>query len=188
MQLTIEVRNKMNAGLHWKPTQTTLRGALDFRATGDPEFFALSMKLPDGVPGQCIRLDTGERRAVIYDPLNLPEHESTRNRLEQTIKAASPLSGRLKFAESQDFKEVDLPTWVYWLKRAVEAGYAVVLSGNLDAVKVEGPVRKEFLHAKREDPKERTVEALLKQNQALIALLVEHLPEAKKAKLKDVLN
>lgn len=185
--IQIEVRNGHNAGLLFKPTQTPVRGAIDFRATGDPELYALGMKFPDAVPGQRIVLDVDAKRGAVLETLNLPEHEGTRNRLADTLKAHSPLSGQLKFADSRDYPDVHVPTWLYWMQRAVSSGLAVLVSGDLD-VPVEGEPRKDFLHARREDPGQKTVDALLRQNQQLIALLVESLPEGKRARLKDVLN
>jgi predicted YcjX-like family ATPase len=49
----------------------------------------------------------------------------------------------------QEYKNVDLATWYFWLKQAVETGLATVVKGKLPA-KIDGTPRLDFIIGKPE--------------------------------------
>jgi hypothetical protein len=159
--ITIEVANAGNRALLFKPTQTRVRGAIDFVSTRDPELYRLGMDF-DGktIPGQRITLDTEKGEGLIYDPLKAAPCAEIAAKI--VAKLASPIGGGgVKIAEPKKFDKVHAATWLYHMRRAVEAGHAVVVQGDLNTP-VEGEPQREFLH-KREpvkDKRDDTIEKL----------------------------
>lgn len=99
-------------------------------------------EFPKGVPGQRLRLDTESRTAAVLEPLHEAQHAVTRERIEKKGMTIGPAS--------EEVGNVDVPTWAYWLKRAVEGGLAKVVRGSLPPI--EGKPRKQFMTAERVDP------------------------------------
>ncbi len=159
--IIVEVANPGNRALLFKPTQTQVRGALDFGSTGDPELYRLGMDFGGKrIPGQQIVLNTATGEGAIFDPLAAEGNEKLAAKL--VAKLSGPLNGGgVKIAEPKKFGKVHPATWLYHMRRAVEAGYATVVQGDINAP-VEGEPQREFLH-KRPDVKDKrddTIEKL----------------------------
>lgn len=168
--IQIEVRNPGNRGLLFKPTQTQVRGAIDFVSTKDPELYRLGMDF-DGktIPGKRIVLDVEKGEGAIYDPLALQENEALAAKLR--AKLSGPIKGSdITFAEPKKYEKVHAATWLYHMRRAVEAGHAVVISGDINTP-VEGEPQREFLHRrepvkdKRDDTIDKLTELVKAQSQ-----------------------
>jgi hypothetical protein len=157
----IEIRNPGNRGLLFKPTQTVVRGAIDFVSTKDPELYAYGMAF-DGktIPGKRIVLDTDKSEGAIYDPLAKPENDALAAKLR--AKLSGPIKGsEITFAEPKKYEKVHAATWLYHMRRAVEAGHAVVVSGDINTP-VDGEPQKEFLHKREKvaDKRDETIDKL----------------------------
>jgi hypothetical protein len=159
--IQIEIRNPKNMGILFKPTQTVVRGAIDFVSTKDPELYRLGMDF-DGktIPGKRIVLDTDKGTGLIFDPLALAENDALAAKLR--AKLSGPIKGSdISFAEPKKYEKVHAATWLYHMRRAVEAGHAVVVSGDINTP-VEGEPQKEFLHKREKvaDKRDETIDKL----------------------------
>jgi hypothetical protein len=75
----------------------------------------------------------------------------------------------------------DVPTWLYWLKRAVGAGIARVVQGKLPD-KIEGKVKKTFVSNERtKDPKDKLIDRLT-------AILFSKLPASERRAVEEMLS
>jgi hypothetical protein len=137
MILEIEVDGPTNSDLLFEPIGDRVRGRFQPSRVKLEAAGALAMQLPDGLPGQRLRLDTAAGRGAVIEPLAAPEHAATRATLARLVTGDAHATGdRLGFAPAvQEFPGVHVPTWLGWMLRAVRAGYARVVSGTLpDAV------------------------------------------------------
>jgi hypothetical protein len=129
----IEVATPQNGNLLWKPTARVLRGRFDkanIPYSQLPEHFAQWPVLP----GLYIRIDARRRTAEIVDPMSLPEHAELLKRFNFLQKGQSAFRVESGPEEPQRFEgmtDTQLKTWLYNARRAVDASFAVVRSGNL---------------------------------------------------------
>jgi hypothetical protein len=136
------------------------------------ERFTMMEEWPD-VPGQRLRLDTDKGTAAVVEPLQADEHAALRSKL--TAKAfAIPQA-------LEEFASAHVPTWLYWMKRAVETKLARIVRGQLPD-KIDGTPRKQFLHATHvPDPRDRRIDQLL-------TLLLAKLSPAEKKQFAELLQ
>lgn len=182
----IEVDTDTNANLFFQPLQEHVRGRFLPARVRVESAGKLAMALPDGVPGQRIRLDTDKAEATVLDPLAAPEHARTRDTLAKIVTGdESAKADRLAFAPPARITPgVHVPTWVGWMVRAVKAGYARVVSGQRpDAVPGECQPRvySSMSQGPRKDDKDGTIEKLT-------ALLVAKLSPAERKELAGLLG
>ncbi|WP_439629132.1 hypothetical protein [Gemmata sp.] len=163
--VTIEIKNPGNRSYLFKPLMQSVRGAIDFQSSRDPEWYALGMEFGGKpIPGQRIMLDIETGRGVVFDPLLLPENAATADKLRAMLSGPVKGSG-IKFAEPKESTGVHAATWLWHMRRAVESGCAVVVSGDINA-QVDGVPQTEFLH-KRPQPTDRRddiIATLIEQN------------------------
>ncbi len=123
----------------------------------------LTLQWPETIPGQVIGLDA-DGTGYVRDPLHEPGQAANRKRIAASGKSLPP--------EREEFGVVDRPTWLFWLKRSVEAGHAKVVAGVLPD-KIEGKPRRQFVSPERTDPRD----SLIKR---LVGMLYAGLPEGKR--------
>jgi len=77
----------------------------------------------------------------------------------------------------QTFETIDLASWLFFIKRAVEAGIAKIVKGELPA-KIDGKIRYNYVFNERttETPTEKLTAAIERQSE-LMAALLERLAE-----------
>lgn len=122
--LEIEIRSANNEGLFFFPLRRKLRGRLDCAKLRGRSAADLRDKFPDAIPGVVVGFDGTS--AYVRDPLHDDEHRAVRAKLVAAGYRLGPAR--------EEFSNVDSATWAHWLNRAVEAGYAKVLSGKLPEV------------------------------------------------------
>jgi hypothetical protein len=172
--IEVEVDTPANANLFFLPANRTIRGRFDFARDAEPMAKVLTQEFPRGVPGQRLVLDLDAGEAHLVESLHFPEHKDVRKAVEKRWGIGP---------ERETFKvpPEDAPTWLYWLKRAVDAGTARLLSGTLPD-KVEGKVKKTVISLpQRRDPKDELI-------QKLTAILYASLPESKRAQVEALLS
>jgi hypothetical protein len=178
--ITLEVRNKFNRGLFFKPIQAPIRGTIDFVATKDEHLYAMGQYF-DGqpIPGQRIVLDTDKAEGAVYDPLAHPDNATIANKIRERLNGVIK-NGTIAFDEPKRFAKVHPATWLHHMKQAVEAGIAVVVSGDINTP-VEGEPQREFIHRRepQKDKRDDIIATLIEQNNKLMAALSER-PAAKK--------
>lgn len=174
MTVEIEVDGPTNADLMFEPIQERVRGAFRPSRVRLESAGALAMQLPDGLPGQRIRLDTaadGTAHGTILEPLAGPEHAATRATLARLVTGEAHATGdRLGFAPAvREHPAAHAPTWLGWMVRAVRAGYARVVSGTLpDAVPTDCKPRVySALSQPEADPRDLLIGELMRRLEAL---------------------
>jgi hypothetical protein len=125
--ITVEVdAGKSNANLFFQPLGKPIRGRFGFIRTQIPDAMRLAQKYNGAdIPGQEIRIDPENGAAAILEPLHRPENRAIKEKIEKdgaTIPAAE-----------EEFTDIHVPTWLFWLKRAVESGLARIVSGKFPA-------------------------------------------------------
>lgn len=147
----VEVRSEKNANLFFGPLGRTVRGRFELgKATPQhPAASVLTNRFSEPIPGQRLGIDLDLNEGFILEPLNEERYAATRDRIKKHYRIEPP---------KQTFEGVHAPTWLYWLKRAVDAGLAEVTAGKLPEI-VEGAKMDLFI--------KRNVSAIDKQTSAL---------------------
>jgi hypothetical protein len=122
----IEIDDPTNANLYFRPLMRTLRGRFDLHRVRDDNAMKMATKWPDPIPGHRIALDFDKREAAIIEPLHGPDQAANRRRIASE-KLELPL-------EREVITNVDVPTFVHWMRLAVESNVARVVSGEFRAV------------------------------------------------------
>jgi hypothetical protein len=172
--LEVEVDTPTNANLIFLPIGgKKVRGRFDWRRVKEPLAAMAAARWPDGgvIPGQRIGVDLDSGTGFIVDPLHEAEHALTKEKIVAQGLALPPAR--------QDFAGVHVPTWLHWIKRAVEAGLAKIVTGTLPAI-IDGTPKTTFFHNATPDPRDATIDKL-------IDLLTGLLPADKRKAVLDKL-
>lgn len=148
--IEIEIDGKNNQTLYFRPLQRRIRGRFDLHRVKEPNAGRLFNSWPEPIPGQrlSLNMDTGE--AAIVEPLQAPENAALKAKIEAQGQSIAP---------AREEMTVDVPTWAFWIKGAVEAGAARVVEGILPEV-IEGKPRKRFHSNEVADPIDRLTAAI----------------------------
>lgn len=151
----IEIDSEANTSLHFGPLGRRLRGGLDLTRTLDIGAAEIRGAWPEPIPGQRLELYASERRAVVVDPLGAegdPRQERNRQRIREA-KFKLP-------AAREEIDGVDVPTFAYWMRRAVEGGHARLVSGKIPDTAGE-KVRLRFHTQEQADPRDKMLNTLV---------------------------
>jgi hypothetical protein len=125
----IEIGNDKNRAVLFQPTQERLRGAWKRSNLNSDELTEVTQRLPD-IPGLRIMLDAKSGRAVIYDPLGMPENEAV---LQQAAALAKEVFGTncgpVKERQYTEMKPDDIKTWAHWMRRLIQGSNARLTKG-----------------------------------------------------------
>jgi hypothetical protein len=136
----ITVDGSRNECLSFRPLPgITIRGRFDYQRVAEPLAKLKTEQWPLPIVGQVLGVDENGN-GFIREPLHDAEHGATKQRIEK--------EGWGLPDEMQTFKGIHIPSWHYWMMRAVESGYCSVVKGELPA-KISKP-RKNFIV--REEP------------------------------------
>jgi hypothetical protein len=162
----IEIDGPRNERLMFPPLQRSLRGRFDVNRVLEPEARRLSNKIPTAIPGMRLSADLATGECAVIEAI----HE------DRPLKARLAASRPVEFAPEREVAQnAHLPTWLYWMKRAVESGVARIVRGELPQ-RIEGEPQKNFYTppAPKNDTNERLAAALEAQT-AVMTKLLEHL-------------
>ena len=163
--LEIEVDGPHNENLHFRPLQRSIRGRFDMMRVGEPMAKVKASEWPTPLPSQRLGIDA-DGAGFIAEPLHEPQHTPIREKIEKRGLKLEPAL--------QTFEGIDTPTWMFWLKRAVESGLAKVVSGKLPD-RIDGKPKTNFiLNEPRPSAVDRLTAAIDRQS-ALFEKLVERL-------------
>lgn len=135
----LEVEFVGNRDHYFRPMGRVIRGRLETSAMPERGAADLAREFPS-VPGMILGL-SDDGAAYLREPLCELANAGLRKKLEKRFIIAD---------EREDLGKADLPTFVWWIGKAIEAELARIVRGTLPEVK--GRVRKNFLHAERKDP------------------------------------
>jgi hypothetical protein len=165
-QLEVEIDGQRNECLSFRPLPgRKVRGRFDINRISEPMARLQTAQWPLPIPSQKLGIDAGGT-GYIAEPLHDADHAPIK---EKIVKAGMKLAPEIEM-----FDNIDVPSWLFWIKRAVESGIAKVVKGQLPD-KIEGTPRKNFITAAPEaEPIDRMTAALEKQS-ALFERLLEKL-------------
>ena len=136
----VEVCAPQSRQLFFSPVGKTVRGRVDFAHVKSKAELSLRDTWPDPIPGKIIGInEAGEK--YIREPL----HDSENTKLRMLIQSR----GMVLEDERETFAGESIITWLYWLRRAVDAGLARILKGELPPIEELEPARKRKLHDER---------------------------------------
>ena len=162
----IEVDSPKNGSLVFAPIQKKVRGRYD-----DSRVIAEYVKRDARkYPGQVIGLDLESGVGYIRETLHEDRYESLRIRLSQQWSIPQ---------ERREYQSTDVPTWLHWMRRAVDGGLARVVKGVLPE-KIEGTPRKEW-----NVPKSRNRARVLEK---VLAVLMANLTPEQKQSVEGLLG
>lgn len=148
----VEVRTPDCGHLLFLPLNRQVRGEIAFAKMAEPN---ARMKCgPNGwepIPGQRIGVDSAGM-GWVAEPLHLPANAETRRKIERRGYHLAP--------ELETFADCDVPSWLFWLKRAVDSGLAHVVAGSLPR-KIEGEPRKNFFQDTRKSESQITLDRVV---------------------------
>ena len=153
----IEIDGPRNESYKFFPLDRIIRGKFDFMRGGDGAAILEAQKWPGPIPSQRLGIDP-DGDGYLTEPLNEPPFAAIRERITKQ---------GFGIEKDQVFENIDLPTWLFWIQQAVEAGLAKITRGKLPEV-IEGKPKKDFLFG--EPPVSNTdklTEALTLQSEAL---------------------
>lgn len=159
--IEIEVNDDHNGSLHFAPLQTRIRGRFDSSRLlkHDDGAGAIARQWDTPIPGQRLRLNVDDGTAEIVEPLNDDEHAGLREKIQA--------KGH-RIAKGQSFSSVDVVTWAFWMRRAVESGSAQLVSGTFPK-DLPGKPRTSFITSvnSEADPITKLAEAFDRQTEML---------------------
>jgi hypothetical protein len=147
----IEVDGTHNEAMFFAPLQKSIRGRFDLMRMGEPMARIAAADWPQPIPSLKLGINA-EGNGYITEPLHDAEYTATR---EKILKKGMTLEPKIT-----EIPGIDLPTWCYWIKRAVEDGLAKVVAGQLPD-KIDGKPRTNFIvNDPPENPMDRLVQRL----------------------------
>jgi len=133
--IEVEIDNAKNFDLFFQPLARPLRGRLVMSRIPEPSAAGLARRFADAIPGQRVVLSTGDATATIVEPLR--DDSGCATIREKLAKKGFDIP------KTETHEGIDVPTWLFHLRRAVEAGYAKVIRGSLPSGEIKG-ARKSF--------------------------------------------
>jgi len=165
--VAVEIDGPLNEAHYFRPLGRRVRGRFDaHRVAGDTG--RLVQAWPDPIPGQRIGVDVAAGEGFIEESLCDPQHAALKAKAERVGAVGPP---------REVFAGVHVPTWLFWLRQAVEAGIARIVQGTLPAT-IDGSPQREFITPKAADPIDRLAVAMERQNELLLKLLTKRNLEA----------
>lgn len=150
-EIEIEFGDDRNRVFSWGPTMEILRGAWTRKNLHSDELVEELAKMPD-IPGMRVRIAYERKLAIVYDPLSLDANKE----LCQVIAAIifdrfRRKEGPAKESKRESMDADDLKTWLYGMRRRVDAGQAKVTLGTLPSIseidRLPGRVRIEMYNS-----------------------------------------
>jgi len=161
--IAIEIDGAHNEQLRFRPLQRSIRGRFDLNRIREPQARMKTTEWPEPIPSQRIGIDLDSGTGFIVETIH--QHPAIKARIEQRGMQLAP--------EREEFSNVDLPTWLYWIKQAVESGLAKVVVGELPE-RIEGEPQMEFVVQRGPDTNDRLA-AAIESNTAVLSALLEKL-------------
>jgi hypothetical protein len=156
MELEIEINGRKNECLVFRPLQRRLRGRFDLNRVAEPMARMKVREWPEPIPGQILGIDTKTGVGYLREPLHDPAHTVTREKIEASGMKLPPVEER--------FENIHIPTWLFWMTRAVEGKLANIITGELPS-DIGGEPQKSFITKPRVDKRDALIEKLIAVSQ-----------------------
>ena len=161
----LEIDGAGNECLHFRPLERKLRGRLDLTRVKEPLAAVEAQKWPKPIPSQRLGIDA-MGIGYLLEPLHDADNTALREKITKQGMGLEPAR--------MTFEGIDLPTWYFWLQRAVESGIAKVISGKLPE-RIEGKPRMNFVMAEPEPSTSDRLTAAIERQNDLMARLLERI-------------
>lgn len=161
----IEVDGSRNENLIFAPLQRSIRGRFDFLRVPEASGKVKASDWPGVIPSQRLGIDP-DGCGYITEPLHDESHKAIKEKIEKAGMKLEP--------DLATFEGIDLPTWFFWIKQAVESGLAKVVKGKL-LDHIDGKPKLDFIF---NEPAETPVDKLtvvIERQTAMFAKLLERL-------------
>lgn len=150
-EIEIEFGDDRNRVMSWGPTMEILRGAWSRKNLHSDELVEELAKMPD-IPGIRVRVVYERKLAVVYDPLALDANKELCQTIANIIfERFRRKEGPSKESKREGMDADDLKTWLYGMRRRVDAGQARVTLGTLPTIaeieRLPGRVRIEMYNS-----------------------------------------
>ncbi|MEX1095343.1 MAG: hypothetical protein WED34_04805 [Planctomycetales bacterium] len=135
--IEIEIDGPRCESLHFAPLQRRIRGRFDLNKMGEPMARVKAQQWPVPIPSQRLGIDE-DGVGYLHEPLHDDENAPLREQIERRGKGLEP--------KLQRFEHIHHPSWLFWMKRAVESGIAKITKGSLPTT-IEGKPRLDYILA-----------------------------------------
>jgi len=156
----IEIDGPQNEALYFPPLKRSIRGRFDMLRVSEPQAKVRASEWPTAIPSQRVGIDD-QGTGYIVEPL----HDAAHSALREKIQA---MPAKLEPAK-QEFA-AHAPTWLHFLKLAVESGIARVVKGKLPA-RIEGTPQTDFICQREPSTEDKLTAAIERQTQAFERLI-----------------
>jgi hypothetical protein len=163
--IEIEVDGPYNENLMFRPLQRAIRGRFDLNRVAEPMARMRSAEWPQPIPSQRLGIEA-DGSAYVLEPLHDEEHAAIKERIERQGMKLPP--------KCETFDGVDLVTWLFWIKRAVNSGIARVVAGQLPKV-IDGVPKMNFIVDRPAQSAGDRLAAAIERQNVLFEKLLERL-------------
>lgn len=160
------------------PAQIKLRGLIDVDQIKEP-LARMSRFARHKFPGQRLHFDPASKKAWVEETLYQDGYRPQRDAIARFYS----LPERTKDISGDH----DVATWLFWMKRLVDSGLARLVSGEFPDPLPPNP-KMEFFGQELKSNEERKIDKLTAMVQALAALQLANLPEAKRREVEALLK
>lgn len=136
-EIVIQIENQRNQRYLWPPTQDELRGTWSNRnLVGTTMVNSPGLQSLPETPGQRVSINCSSKVCRIYDPIE-PEMlaEINAKLKNDPVRPVNVAYGLWPESVHEECDETKLKTWLYYARRAVDAGIAKVVAGDLPSLK-----------------------------------------------------
>jgi len=120
--IAIEISNERNCGAYFPPLDRALRGEFDLAKCAEPTAKLKSTKYPLPIPGLRVELNPKTKSGAVIDPLHEMEFKAIADQIKRQKMELGP--------EEEIFSDVDIPSWLHYMKALVDAGHAQLVTGS----------------------------------------------------------
>ena len=163
----IEIDGSHNEALLFRPLQRSVRGRFDMMRMGEPMARVKATDWPTPIPSQRLGIDA-DGNGFLCEPLHDDEYVVLKEKIESQGMRLEPAI--------QEFLDIDVATWQFWLKSAVDSGLAKIVRGKLPD-KIDGKPRMNFITNDPEPPAVDKLTAAIEKQTAMFEKLLNKLGE-----------
>lgn len=128
--IEVELDTPGNSNVLFPPLTRNVRGRFLLSRVAEPQAGAKRDEYGDEIPGQRLALDLDTHEGFLIEPLHFDQFRVLKLKIEaKRFGLEEPVQRFALSGESQPSGQ-DVPTWLFWLKRLVDAGCARVVKGE----------------------------------------------------------
>jgi hypothetical protein len=127
----IEFNDGHNRNLMWTPEKTSMRGGWSRSVLANVSTDDNFADMPD-LPGQCLKLHSGERTLKIYDPLGLEANAALLAKAAKVNEVCfGTKPGPAPTIEKRNLSDDQIKSNAYWARRMLDMGQVILRHGRI---------------------------------------------------------